>query len=248
VGYEFYTNNNRLLPADNADPSIKAYAGGGIASTVADMAKWDAALYTTNPLKKSSFQQMWTPVHLNDGMTWEYGFGWAVYRINDHLIVAHGGNFTGFSSSFYRAVDDRLSVIMLDNRFNSTDATASLAQKIARLYVWEGPDYQPIPDKEPDITARVRGILNQCDDGKLRAADFTAQAWAKLSPWREQMQEDGKQDGPPLSLTLVEHTAEGGEQSYRFQIQYQFGTTLLHIVFDQQNKIAVWKVEDVDLK
>ena len=31
-------------------------------------------------------------------------------------------------------------------------------------------------------------------------------------------------------------------------ISYKFGTILLHVVFDEQNKIAIWKVEDVDLK
>ena len=39
---------------------------------------------------------MWTPVRLNDGMTFRYGFGWGVGRINDHLIVSHTGNITDF--------------------------------------------------------------------------------------------------------------------------------------------------------
>ena len=36
----------------------------GIESTVGDMAKWDAALYTNRLLTQSSLDQMWTPVRL----------------------------------------------------------------------------------------------------------------------------------------------------------------------------------------
>jgi hypothetical protein len=191
---------------------------------------------------------MWTPVRLNDGMTWRYGFGWSVGRINDHLIVSHLGNITGFSSAIERAVDDRLTVIILDNRFYSYEAVGVLVQKITRIYLWTGPDYQPISDKEPEITARVRDINDRCDRGRLRAADFTPAMWAELSPWRKQMQQDGKTFGAALSLVLVERTTEVGRRSYRYRVQYKFGTILLHVVFDDQNKIAVWKVEDVDLK
>ena len=243
-----YKWDNGLHHADSVAASVKAYAGGGILSTILDMAEWDAALYTDRLLKKSSLQQMWTPVRLNDGMTWRYGFGWAVGHINDHLIISHNGNITGFSSVIERFVDDRLTVIILDNRFNSHDAVAALGQKIARIYLWTGPDYQPIPDKEPGITARVRNIMDRCDHGKLRAADFTPAVWAELSPWRKQMQDDVAKFGAALSLILVERTAEAAGRSFRYRVQYKFGTVLLHVVFDEQNKIAVWKVEDVDLK
>jgi CubicO group peptidase (beta-lactamase class C family) len=227
---------------------IGVTAGGSILSTISDMAKWDAALYPEKLLKQSSLQQMWTPVRLNDGMTWRYGFGWATGRINDHLIVSHTGNISGFSSAIERAVDDRLTVIVLDNRFYSYEAAATLVQKISRIYLWTGPDYQPIPDKEPKITDRVRGINAREDRGKLSAADFTLAMWAELSPWRKQIQDDGKTFGPALSFLLVERTTEAGRRSYRYRVQYKFGTILLHVVIDDQNKIEVWKVEDVDLK
>jgi D-alanyl-D-alanine carboxypeptidase len=226
---------------------IGVTAGGSILSTISDMAKWDAALYPDKLLKQSSLQQMWTPVRLNDSMTWRYGFGWSVGRINDHLIVSHTGNIRGFSSAIEREVDDRLTVIVLDNRFYSYEAAATLVQKISRIYLRAGPDYQPIPDKEPKITDRVRGINDREDRGKLSAADFTPAMWAELSPWRKQIQEDGKTFGPALSLVLVDRTTEAGRQSYRYRVQYKFGTILLHVVIDDQNKIAVWKVEDVDL-
>src|SRR5262245_1570230 len=246
-GYDW--DNNRLRPGYYVPPPVKLYAGGSILSAVADMAKWDAALYTEKLLKQSSRQQMWTPVRLNNGMTWTYGFGWTVVTlINDRLIASHGGNsLSGFSSAIRRAVDDRFTVIILDNRFNSSETVEALSSKISRIYLWRGSDYQPVPDKEPEITTRVRDILDCGDRGQLRAADFTATTWAKISPWQKQIQQDTATYGRALSLVLVDRAAEGGKRSYRYRVRYKFGTLLLHVVFDEQDKIAVWTTEDVDL-
>ena len=239
-----YTWNNAF---HRVAAPIGITAGGSILSSISDMAKWDAALYTDTLLKKSSLQQMWAPVRLNDGMTWRYGFGWAVGRINDHLIVSHTGNIIGFSSAIERNVDDCLTVILLDNRFDSQEVAGKLAYNIARLYLWTGPHYQPIPDKEPKITDRVHWINDRFDHGKLSAADFTPLMWSELSPWRKQAEQDGKTLGPALSLALVERSTEAGRRSYRYRVSYQSQTILLHVAIDEQNRIAVWKVEDVDL-
>ena len=95
-------------------------------------------------------------------------------------------------------MDDQLTVIILDNRFNSNDAVAGLSQKIARLYVWKGPDYRPIPDKEPEITAHLREIIDRAGFGKSRMADFTAAEWAEWKPWQKQAQLDGRHTVQPF--------------------------------------------------
>ncbi len=248
IGYEL--NNGRLEFGDSVAQSAKAYAGGGIVSTISDMAQWDAALYSEKLVKQSSLEQMWTPTRLNDGMKTRYGFGWGTSGRSDggHLIISHEGNFSGFSSVIYRAVDDQLTVVILANRLNSYDAAAELSQKIARLYVWSGPDYRPIPDNEPGITARVRDIIDRAGLGKSQMADFTAAEWAEWKPWQKQAQLDRMAYGQALSLALVERTEKNGNRSYRYRVGYKFGTVLLNIAVDEQNRIAVWKMEDVDLK
>jgi hypothetical protein len=204
-----YTWNNAF---HRVAAPIGITAGGSILSSISDMAKWDAALYTDTLLKKSSLQQMWAPVRLNDGMTWRYGFGWAVGRINDHLIVSHTGNIIGFSSAIERNVDDCLTVILLDNRFDSQEVAGKLAYNIARLYLWTGPHYQPIPDKEPKITDRVHWINDRFDHGKLSAADFTPLMWSELSPWRKQAEQDGK--------TLISRIWPAGDAELVEQFQF----------------------------
>jgi CubicO group peptidase (beta-lactamase class C family) len=57
-------------------PSLNTLADGRLYTTVLDMAKWDAGLYTERILKQTSLEQMWTPVKLNSGTTYPNGLGW----------------------------------------------------------------------------------------------------------------------------------------------------------------------------
>ena len=83
--------------------------------TVYDLAKWDEALYTETLAKKTSLDQMWTPVTLNDGKTHPYGFGWFVVDVRGHRLIHHGGSWQGFQCGIQRFVDDKLTVIAFDN-------------------------------------------------------------------------------------------------------------------------------------
>lgn len=56
-------------------PKLNTTADGALYTNVLDIAKWDAALTQQTLLKKSSYEQMYTPVRLNDGKTYPYGFG-----------------------------------------------------------------------------------------------------------------------------------------------------------------------------
>lgn len=107
-----YSDNNRLLVA----PNWRALRpSGAFLSTVVDLGKWDAALYTDAILTESSRRQMWTPVKLNNGTTHPYGFGWELVSFRDRRLVYHSGGMPGFRAQFARLVDDKLTVIVLMN-------------------------------------------------------------------------------------------------------------------------------------
>ena len=113
-------------------PSLNTTADGALYLTLYDMAKWDAALYTEKILKRSSLDQMWTPVKLNNGKTHPYGFGWALAEVRGHRIIEHGGAWQGFKAHIGRYVDDKLTVILFanQNRANQT----KLARGVAALF------------------------------------------------------------------------------------------------------------------
>jgi len=96
-------------------PTLNTTADGSLYLSVLDLAKWDAALYIENLVKRSSLDEMWTPVTLNDGKTKPYGFGWRVAEMNGHRLIEHGGAWQGFTTAISRYVDDKLTVVALCN-------------------------------------------------------------------------------------------------------------------------------------
>ena len=129
-GYGF--SGGHLINRDPVSASA-AFSTGALISSVLDMAKWDAALNSEMLLKRSSLEEMWTPVRLSDGTTSNYGFGWFLEPVKNHKAVAHGGDMPGFTSFIWRFIDDRLTVIVLANC--ETASTGRMALGVARLYV-----------------------------------------------------------------------------------------------------------------
>jgi CubicO group peptidase (beta-lactamase class C family) len=116
-------------------PSLNTTADGALYTNVLDLAKWDAALYTERLLKKSSFDQMWTPVKLNSGKTSPYGFGWRVTEVNGHRLLEHGGAWQGFTMHISRYVGDKLTVIVMTNLDSGHSDPGKIAHGVAVLYV-----------------------------------------------------------------------------------------------------------------
>jgi D-alanyl-D-alanine carboxypeptidase len=109
-GYEW--QDGKLL---RARESLALRPSGAFVSTVEDIAKWDAALYTDAPLTKASRERMWTPVALNNRTSSGYGLGWSVEVRAGKRSIHHGGSLTGFKSYIARFPDDRLSFVVLTN-------------------------------------------------------------------------------------------------------------------------------------
>lgn len=104
----------RLQNAEFVSPT-QPFAAGGLIGTVLDLAKWDAALYGDDLLPQAAREEMWTPVRLNSGKTFPYGFGWSFGKYRDHPYMAHGGGIQGFSTYIARFTEEKLTVIVLMN-------------------------------------------------------------------------------------------------------------------------------------
>jgi D-alanyl-D-alanine carboxypeptidase len=127
-GYEW--KNDKM---QNAGEYIAVRPSGAFLSTALDLAKWDAALYTDAILKQAAREQMWTPVKLNSGATYPYGFGWSLEPLGKHRRVDHGGSLPGFRSHFMRLPDDKLSIIVLTNCGSANPG--GIARGVAAIYL-----------------------------------------------------------------------------------------------------------------
>ena len=124
--------NGQLKNQNWVSPSLNTTADGALYLTIHDMAKWDAALYSEKLLKKSSLEQMWTPVKLNDGKTHPYGFGWSRGEVRGRRVIEHGGAWQGFKAHIARYVDDKMTVILFANQIRANQT--KLAHGVAAIF------------------------------------------------------------------------------------------------------------------
>ncbi|HEU4595828.1 MAG TPA: serine hydrolase domain-containing protein [Pyrinomonadaceae bacterium] len=93
--------------------------GSGLNSSVADMAKFMAALDGGKVLKRESLEEMWSPMRLNDGTELRlgsgrssYALGWTVDEHKGRRVVGHEGGGSAWVAHFPA---ERLSVVVLCN-------------------------------------------------------------------------------------------------------------------------------------
>lgn len=96
--------------------TVDEIGDGGMLSTVRDLARWDAGLYTEKVLTNTEKHLMWTPGPYDDEEKAHYGLGFFLDSFKGHRRVWHyGAGFSGQRSVIARYVDDKLTVIMLVN-------------------------------------------------------------------------------------------------------------------------------------
>lgn len=92
----------------------------GIYSTVEDMYKWSEALYNGTLLKQTTIEEAYTGYSKEHPGNRNYGYGWRLIEENpESKIVYHNGWWHGYSTLFYRRINDQTTVILLSNKFNS---------------------------------------------------------------------------------------------------------------------------------
>jgi CubicO group peptidase (beta-lactamase class C family) len=125
-------------------PTLNTTADGALYFNILDLAKWDAALYKEKLLKRSTLEQMWTPVKLNNGKpnSDHYGFGWLISDIGGHRVIEHAGAWQGFTTNISRYVDDHLTIAVLTNLENG--GPSSITHHIAGIYI---PALMPSPKR-----------------------------------------------------------------------------------------------------
>jgi CubicO group peptidase (beta-lactamase class C family) len=119
-------------------PKVNTTADGSLYFSILDLAKWDAALYTEKLLKRSSLDEMWTPVKLKNGQPNKagYGFGWEIDERHGHHVVGHNGAWQGFKSAIARYVNDQLTVVVLANLAEAKPG--AIAEHVADMYLADG--------------------------------------------------------------------------------------------------------------
>ena len=153
----YVLKNGELKNQQWVSPSVNNTADGSLYFTAEDLAKWDETLETGKLISKASYEEMWTPVKLNNGTTAPYGFGWRITKSDSgQQVVEHGGAWQGFSTYIVRYPADRLTVAVLCNRAGAS--AGYIAKRIGGFYVPSaGPRVQKPIKLDPAILSSYVG-------------------------------------------------------------------------------------------
>jgi len=119
-GFAYRGKKYRLLPETVNDGSV---GDKGVYSTTEDLFKWDQALYSNELVSYETLNEALSGFKIRDKYDIPYGFGFRITNKNDKKVVYHHGRWNGFRTSIYRYIEDRNTVIVLNNTssaFNST--------------------------------------------------------------------------------------------------------------------------------
>jgi CubicO group peptidase (beta-lactamase class C family) len=114
-GYELV--DGKIKNQEWVSPSLNTFADGALYINIYDMAKYETGLNSNLLLKKrESFDQMWSPVKLNDKSTYPYGFGWCLDEtVSGMRVVKHGGTWQGFESYVIRILNVKVTIAIFAN-------------------------------------------------------------------------------------------------------------------------------------
>lgn len=218
-------------------PTLNTTADGSLYLTLYDLAKWDAALFSEKLLKRSSLEQIWTPVRLNNGRTYPYGLGWNVREEDGRRLVEHGGSWQGFKSFIARYVNDKLTVVLFANLAEANPDR--IAHGVAAIYGAK-PASVDEEDRREKTNAMLKEVLTKSMDGSANPEAFTAEARAVLFP--EKIKQIGaalKPLGTITSVTPTGRTEEDGLYSHRrYRIVFDGRGRLCRVVMSKDDRIA----------
>src|SRR6266540_885395 len=113
AGYRL--ENGALKNQEWVAPMLNTTADGALYFTVRDLTRWAIALNHRSVPSPAALDTAWTPVRLNDGATYPYGFGWFLLPQRDQRRISHSGSWQGFKTVIARYPKSGLTVIVLAN-------------------------------------------------------------------------------------------------------------------------------------
>lgn len=129
VVYSYKANRGLWVP----DFSDGPYGDKNIYSTCRDLLKWDQALYDGKIIRRDLLDSAFTPYSFEKPGVKNYGLGWHLLLLpNKKKVVYHNGKWHGFTSAFARLTDEKVTIIMISNKYNM--GVYSMSKKMYNLF------------------------------------------------------------------------------------------------------------------
>jgi CubicO group peptidase (beta-lactamase class C family) len=222
----YWLDGNEFKNQEWVSPVNNTTADGSLYWTVLDLAKWADAQRREAVLKPESWRAMTTPVQLNSGKTYPYGFGLAISDWNGKKVIDHGGAWQGFTAHLARHVGEgEIAVAILSNRAGAD--SGAIARGVMGLYEPEVAvrAFSPIDDPEPAKTAKVKDVLARFVAGGVTRDDFAYLRGGFREGLFDWMKDSLAPLGPLQTLNLLERRELGDDVRLRYRAQFGKGET-----------------------
>jgi len=224
---------SRFLPPNEITPG----AAGNLASTVEDLAKWEAALLGEKILTSSEKKLMWTPYKLNSGEKSNYGMGWGIGENPDLPVIEHGGGIPGFTSYIRHFLNEKTSIIVLKNSMNGSSPSDLVSQIAIEIIPKLAELAKGIPDDNPAETLRIQSfVLSMLANNPDRSQMTEATNRALTPQLVRQVSDQFKQYGNFNKLTLLKRESVGDIKVHTYLAQFSTVSLKLLVPVNSEGK------------
>jgi CubicO group peptidase (beta-lactamase class C family) len=244
AGYQLM--DGRLVNQQWVSPELNTTADGALYLSLADMVAWDKGLREGRILRPESWREVFTPVALNSGHTYPYGFGWEVSTIGGQKVVSHDGAWQGFETHISRYLGDGLTIVVLSNLAEADPGR--IARRLAGIFRdhLAPKPRSPIPDTQPAQRDALEQLLKSARDGTLTATDlpyirggFSANI---LAGWQRRFEDLGDL----RTLSLVAREPLGDDEVSEYVAEFANARRLVVHTLDPLGRTVDLEVGDVD--
>jgi CubicO group peptidase (beta-lactamase class C family) len=218
-------------------------AAAGLWTTPSDLARFVIAVQNSYAGRSSPVitqkmtQEMLSIQKADDGL--------GVFITGDGITRRfwHNGRDEGFDAFMTGYVERGQGAVVMINANEDSSAVRRIVDAIAEAYAWpDYPKFKPaaaIEDREPAVTAQVRGVFEHSQAGELDRSLFTPKladiiATSLAGPLGARLREKG----PVQSFVLTARENHDGFRVYHYRVVCQNDTVLLTSSYDSEGKIA----------
>lgn len=164
------------------------------------------------------------------------------------LRFSHNGRDDGFDAVMVGYAETGQGAVIMINANEDSSMMPRILETIAKEYHWleypMQPTYKPIPDKEPKVTALIKGFFLQAAEGKFNKDMFAPQLAENIAEGlKGGLKDYFHKMGQIQSLVLVERKNEEKKRLYRYRLSYKDKMFLVLCVFDKEDKIEGLQLE-----
>ncbi|RKH63117.1 serine hydrolase domain-containing protein [Corallococcus aberystwythensis] len=223
--------------------SLNTTGDGALYFSLKDMLAWEEAVEKRALLTQDSWREVLSPVKLNSGAAWPYGFGWEVLDRNGKPLHQHTGAWQGFRTAYARFLGDGLSIVVLANldRANPTLFVEGIAAIVNPALAV--PPLKPIPDTEPEVTAKLAALLEKTRQGAWEPSMFAYvpdRFMAEAGPY---FQATLQKLGPAGPLVLAKRETRGDDRLYTYLVQFGAATWRYRVGLSTDDRVTLFTLQ-----